>query len=92
MRLISLYVEFVLIFNILGANRLYLQACLQVNAMRPQDTKEARTMALLLNHEVVGITCSAKIQVMPALSHGHQLTCSSTRSLKFPTFHDSLNK
>ena len=48
-------------------------------------------MALLLNHEVVGITCSAKIQVMPALSHGHQLTCSSTRSMKFPTFHDSLN-
>ena len=37
-------------------------------------------MALLLNHEVVGITCSAKIQVMPALSHGHQLTysCSTT--------------
>ena len=34
-------------------------------------------MALLLNREVVGITWNAKIQVMPALSHGHRLTCSS---------------
>ena len=62
------------------------------NTKRPQDTKEARNMALLLNHEVVGITYSAKIQVMPALSHGHPLTYSSTTFVKFPRFHESLNK
>ena len=49
-------------------------------------------MALLLNREVVGITRSIKIQVMPALKHGHQQTCSNTTIVKFPTFHDSLNK
>ena len=39
-------------------------------------------MALLLNREVVGITCSIKIQVMPALSHGHRLTCSYTTTIE----------
>ena len=48
------------------------------NTKRPQDTKEARNMALLLNREVVGITRSIKIQVMPALLHGHRLTRSNT--------------
>jgi hypothetical protein len=61
MRLISIYVEFILIFIFFGANRLYLQACLQVNAKRPQDTKEARAMALLSYREVLGITCTTKI-------------------------------
>ena len=40
---------------VLGAIRLYLQVCLQVYTKRPQDTKEARVMALLLNLEVLGI-------------------------------------
>ena len=29
--------------------------CLQVNTKRPQETKEARVMALLLNREVLGM-------------------------------------
>ena len=42
-------------YIILSAIRLYLQVGLQVYAKRPQDTKEAQTMALLSYRAVLGI-------------------------------------
>ena len=46
------------------------------NTKRPQDTKEARNMALLLNLEVLACTCNTRYKSCPRLSHGHQLTYS----------------
>ena len=56
MRLDMFYVEFILIIHmVLGAIRLHLQAYLQVHTKKPQDTKEARVMALLSSREVLGM-------------------------------------
>ena len=43
------------IYSSFGAYRLYLQMATGRFTKRPQDTKEARNMALLLNREAVGI-------------------------------------
>ena len=58
------------------SNRLYLQNCLQVNTKRPQETKEARVMALLLNHEVVGLPVTLDI------SHARAIARASADLLK----------
>ena len=44
--------------------------------MRPQDTKEARVMALLLNHEVLGIPVTLDI------SHARAIARASADLLK----------
>ena len=59
---IYVVISFMLLIHIYSlSNRLYLQVCLQVYTKRPQDTKEARVMALLLNHEVLGIPVTLDI-------------------------------
>jgi hypothetical protein len=45
---------------------------------RPQDTKEARAMALLLNREVVGLPVVLRYKSCPRHMHGHPLTYSNT--------------
>ena len=46
------------------------------NTKRPQDTKEARVMALLLNHEVLGIPVTLDI------SHARAIARASADLLK----------
>ena len=60
--------------------------------MRPQDTKEARVMALLLNHEVLGIPVTLDISHARAKARASADLLKSSTSLKFPRFHDTLNK
>ena len=62
------------------------------NTKRPQDTKEAQSMALLLNHEVVGLPVTLDISHARAIARASADLLKVLQSSKFPTFHDSLNK
>ena len=60
---------------------------------RPQDTKEARAMALLLHREVLGMyPYCLDISHARAYARASADLLESSTSLKFPRFHDALNK
>ena len=59
---------------------------------RPQDTKEARAMALLSYREVVGLPEMLDISHARAIARAPADLFKAFQSLKFPTFHDTLNK
>jgi len=60
---------------------------------RPQDTKEARVMALLLNLEVLGMYLYyIDISHARAIARASADLLKSSTSMKFPRFQDSLNK
>ena len=59
---------------------------------RPPDTKEARVMALLSYREVVGLPEMLDISHARAKARASADLLKAFQSMKFPTFHDSLNK
>ena len=77
---------------VLGAIRLYLQACLQVNTKRPQDTKEARVMALLSYREVLALPVTLDISHARAIARASADLLKVLQSMKVARFHDTLNK
>ena len=63
-----------------------------ISTKRPQDTKEAQSMALLLNHEVVGLPVTLDISHARAMARASADLLKVLQSMKFPRFHDTLNK
>lgn len=56
------------------------------------DTKEARDMALLSYRAVLGIPVTLDISHARAIARASADLLKSSTSLKFPRFHDTLNK
>ena len=64
-----------------------------ISKKRPQDTKEAQSMALLLHRAVLGMYLYYKdISHARAIARASADLLKSSTSLKFPRFHDALNK
>ena len=63
-----------------------------ISKKRPQDTKEAQSITLLSYRAVLGIPVTLDISHARAIARASADLLKVLQSMKFPRFHDTLNK